>query len=155
MLGVRRAYGERLKGPRLFDLGQLVLVAWTLLAAGVLYSSIHRGLLGSPDMQVAGNGSWAQDLRWFTDRSPALLPTAWAVSVPLLVYRLAMLAWALWLASSLVRWLPWAWTGFATGGFWRPLRAARPPAPAAAAPVAAATAAATGGEAQTDPARSP
>ena len=34
-------------------------------------------------------------------------------SVPLLVYRLAMLAWALWLALSLLR---WAWDSFTTGG---------------------------------------
>lgn len=150
VLGVRRAHGERVKSARLFDLAQLVLVAWTILAFAVLFGSIHRGLLGSPDMQVSGNGSWAQDLRWFTDRSPARLPTAWAISVPLLVYRVAMLAWALWLASSLVRWLPWAWTGFSAGGFWRPFRRARPA-------VAAATLAATQPvvEAQAAPERSP
>jgi len=33
--------------------------------------------------------------------------SAWVISVPLLVYRLAMLAWALWLALALLRWLRW------------------------------------------------
>ena len=30
-----------------------------------------------------------------------------------------MLAWALWLASSLVGWLKWGWECFTTGGHWK------------------------------------
>jgi hypothetical protein len=30
-----------------------------------------------------------------------------------------MLAWALWLAFSLIKWLGWGWTCFAEGGMWR------------------------------------
>jgi len=30
-----------------------------------------------------------------------------------------MLAWALWLAASLIRWLRWAWEQFSTGGCFR------------------------------------
>ncbi len=30
-----------------------------------------------------------------------------------------MLAWALWLALAMIRWLPWAWTSFSAGGLWR------------------------------------
>jgi len=44
---------------------------------------------------------------------------AWVISVPLLVYRLAMLAWALWLAIALLRWLRWGWECVTTGGGWR------------------------------------
>jgi hypothetical protein len=29
-----------------------------------------------------------------------------------------MLAWALWLANSLVGWLKWAWEQFSDGGLW-------------------------------------
>jgi hypothetical protein len=32
-----------------------------------------------------------------------------ALSLPLWVWRLLMLLWALWLASRLLRWLPWCW----------------------------------------------
>jgi len=39
--------------------------------------------------------------------------------VPLLFYRLAMLAWALWLASAIVGWLRWGWQSVNTGGGWR------------------------------------
>ncbi len=49
-------------------------------------------------MQIAGNGSALESLRWTADRIPGALPRPLVISVPLLVYRLAMLAWALWLA---------------------------------------------------------
>jgi hypothetical protein len=45
------------------------------------------------------------------DLAAETLPRAWVISVPLLAYRLAMLAWALWLAQVLLgvpalRWAP-------------------------------------------------
>jgi hypothetical protein len=51
---------------------------------------------------------------------------AWLFSVPVLVYRLAMLAWALWLAQALLRWMRWGWQCFSSGELWRPLREERP-----------------------------
>jgi hypothetical protein len=33
-----------------------------------------------------------------------------------------MLAWALWLAQALLRWLRWGWLCFTSGELWRPLR---------------------------------
>jgi hypothetical protein len=58
-------------------------------------------------------------LRWFVDRSGTTMPGAWALTLPMLAYRIAMLAWALWLALAMVRWLPWAWESFSSGGLWR------------------------------------
>jgi hypothetical protein len=43
-------------------------------------------------------------------------------------YHLAMLAWALWLAASVLRWSRWAWSCFTEGGLWRPMTGPRPPA---------------------------
>jgi len=37
-----------------------------------------------------------------------------------------MLAWALWLALALLRWLRWAWESLAAGGGWRPWPSWRP-----------------------------
>jgi hypothetical protein len=37
----------------------------------------------------------------------------------MLAYRGAMLAWALWLAVSLLRWLRWGWISFSEGGIWK------------------------------------
>jgi hypothetical protein len=124
-LGWRRRTVEL--SPRAFDARQVLLAGWTLVMLVLLFAAIRQGLLGSPDMQIAGNGSTATQLRWYTDRAAAELPRAWVVSVPVLVYRLAMLAWAMWISTALVgRWLPWAWESFGTGGLWRRLRRTAP-----------------------------
>ena len=109
------------------NLVQLVLVGWTLLAALFLFNAVRVGLLGYPDMLIAGNGSDAAVLRWYQDRFAAQIETAWVVSAPVLAYRLLMLAWALWLAVSMLRWVRWAWESFAAGGYWqRPAPRVRP-----------------------------
>jgi hypothetical protein len=46
----------------------------------------------------------------------------WVISAPILLYRGLMLAWSLWLAYALLKWLGWAWECFSAGGLWRPLR---------------------------------
>ncbi len=103
----------------LFNLRQMFLVAWSAAALVVLGVAIQGGLLGHPDMQIGGNGSSASVLRWFADRTGPELSRAWVLSVPVLVYRLAMLAWALWLARALLRWLRWGWAAFNSGGLWK------------------------------------
>jgi hypothetical protein len=123
-LGWRAERGTALAG-RWFDLLQLALVALSGAALIALLLSINRGLLGTPEMQIAGNGSNAHLLRWYQDRASATPAQAWLFSVPVLVYRLAMLAWALWLAQALLRWLRWGWQCFTSGELWRPLRTAK------------------------------
>ncbi len=134
VLGLRRKEGEKLRRAVTFDFFQLVLAGWTLAALGILLWSVQQGLLGTPDMQIAGNASSAEHLSWYADRVAGPLPEPWMISVPLLVYRLAMLAWALWLALSLLRWLRWGWESYTTGGGWRRLLKPRHPTPAATAP---------------------
>ena len=118
-----------------FDLRQLLLVSWTLIAAMCLVEAIHEGLLGQPDMQIEGNGSYGSSLSWYQDRvdsseaGAGLVPRPWVLSVSMWWYRGLMLAWALWLAWSLVRWLPWAWQSFGTGGLWRSLTPTPPQGP--------------------------
>jgi len=124
-LGWRAQRGTTVPG-RWFDLMQIALVALTGAALIALLLSINRGLLGAPEMQIAGNGSTAHLLRWYQDRAMAMPAQAWLFSVPVLVYRLAMLAWALWLAQALLRWLRWGWDCFASGELWRPLRVEKP-----------------------------
>ena len=124
LLSWRGTRGDRLPWRR-FDIVQVGIVAWTLGAAGVLFEAIEQGLLEQPDMQVEGNGSSAESLRWFVDRTGGNLPQPWVLSVPLFAYRVVMLLWALWLAASLLRWVPWAWAQFSESALWRP-RPARP-----------------------------
>jgi hypothetical protein len=120
-LGWRRDNAERASDAA-FDGLQLLLAGWTAVALAGLLWAVQQGLLGLPDMQISGNGSNGHLLRWYQDRSDAATPSAWLVSVPILFYRLAMLAWALWLARALVAWLRWGWDCFGNGGLWRPLR---------------------------------
>jgi hypothetical protein len=103
----------------IFNLRQALIAAWTLVALVILGVSLYQGLLGAPEMQLAGNGSSADSLRWFTDRSGDTLPEARMLSVPLMVYRGAMLAWALWIALALLGWLRWGWGAFSAGGAWK------------------------------------
>ncbi|WEN14814.1 hypothetical protein PY254_16515 [Rhodanobacter sp. AS-Z3] len=103
----------------LFNLQQAGLAALTVLALLVLIGAVPTGLLGLPDMHVAGNGSMASSLRWFADQSTGLLPSCGVLSVSLWYYKLAMLAWALWLANALIGWLQWAFQSWTHGGYWR------------------------------------
>jgi hypothetical protein len=101
-----------------FNLLQVGLVLLSLLTLSTLFWAVQQGLLGLPQMQVGGNGSSAYQLNWYQDRSGEQLPLARVFSVPLLVYRLLMLAWALWLAFSLLSWVKWAWESFSHRGRW-------------------------------------
>jgi len=122
-IGWRGAAGARVRPWWAFDLMQLALVVATGLALLALFEAVQRGLLGQPEMQIAGNSSTLTALRWTADRVPGALPRPLVLSFPLLVYRLAMLAWALWLATALLRWVRQGWQALGTGGLWRP----RPP----------------------------
>jgi len=104
---------------RRFNALQVALVCLTFLALGQLFAAVAQGLLGSPDMQIAGNQSTALSLHWYQDRNAAVLPSATVISIPLISYRLLMLAWSLWLAFALLNWVKWGWACFAKNGIWR------------------------------------
>jgi hypothetical protein len=131
-LGWRRR--EPRRGAFPFDALQLLLAAWSAVALVLLFGAVKHGLLGLPDMQIAGHGSSAGHLSWFLDRTGAVLPRPWVVSLPLFIYRLATLAWALWLALAVVRWLKWGWECLIDGGLWKPLRRPRSVEPPVVAP---------------------
>jgi len=106
--------------PR-FNLRQAGLALLTLLFLGSLVASVPMGLLGQPDMHIAGNGSSAYGLHWYAAGTPdGTFPEATVISLPLWVYRLLMLLWSLWLATALMRWLSWGWSAYTHGGLWKP-----------------------------------
>jgi len=127
LLGWRRTHGPQ-ELARAFNGLQLLVIVSTLAALAGLLLSIQQGLLGLPEMQIAGNDSSAHQLRWFQDISTEILPRVSVYSVPLFVYRLAMLLWALWLARALLGWLRWGWESFTSGGLWQPRRRKEPAA---------------------------
>ncbi len=115
--------------PLGFNATQILLVGWTLAFLAGLYAVVHVGLLLEPDMQVAGADSSGSLLAWYVDRVDGALPRPWVLSLPLWTWKALMLAWSLWLATGLVRWLPWAWKAFSAGQLWSPRRKKEPPAP--------------------------
>lgn len=100
---------------------QVFIVFATFLAFWLMFYAIWQGLLGLPHMQIEGNGSWEYGLNWYQDHASDTLPQAWVISVPLMVYRLLMLAWSLWLAFAMLRWVQWGWRCYSHNGLWRKL----------------------------------
>ncbi|MCB2184515.1 MAG: hypothetical protein KQH63_21030 [Desulfobulbaceae bacterium] len=117
-LGARKRLHGKMDGG-LFNLVQLGIGFLTLVSLVTLVAAVQHGLLGHPDMAIAGNGSSSYLLKWYQDRVVEVLPQIWIFSVPILVYRLIMLAWALWLAFSVLRWLRWGWDCFSEGALWQ------------------------------------
>ncbi len=103
-----------------FNLIQIALAGITVIALLSIVAALPQGLLGAPDMHVAGHNSNAAVLSWFADRSESVLPTAAVVTVPMWIYKALILVWALWLSFALLRWLPWVWSCFSSQGYWRP-----------------------------------
>lgn len=114
--------------PQRFKLLQVFSAGLAIVAILAVVSAVPGGLLAHPDMRIAPWG-YPDELVWFIDQSSASLPTPSVLSISLWWYKIAMLAWALWLSFALTRWTRWAWQVFARDGVWprRPL----PPPPAA------------------------
>jgi hypothetical protein len=104
-----------------FNLVQLLLAIWTLASLFGLYLAIERGLLGIPDMQIAGNGSTDFRLHWTQDRISTFLPQPTVFVLPQWIFHLLMLLWSLWLALYLLKWLRWGWQCYTSGGIWKKL----------------------------------
>jgi hypothetical protein len=109
----------------LIQIGLGVLAAAAILA---VVAAVPGGLLARPDMRIAGAADYGV-LEWFVDQTRDALPRPGVISVSLWWYKIAMLAWALWLSFALTRWLKWAWEVFARDGLWRSRPSAPPPAP--------------------------
>lgn len=102
-----------------FNMVQLVIVFLTIMSLITLVVVVSRGLLGTPEMFISGNGSYSNQLAWFSPAESPQLGQPWAFSVSIWYYRLLMLLWGLWLANAVIRWLITGWRQFTEGGAWR------------------------------------
>ena len=102
-----------------YNLLQVFLVLLTAGALSILVAAVAQGLLGNPEMFIVGNGSGRTLLRWYSARADTILPRPSFLSVSMWWYRFLMLAWALWIAAALIRWLRWGWRQFSEGGCFR------------------------------------
>ena len=102
-----------------FDVLQLFLVVLTIVSLVTLVVVVSRGLLGTPEMFITGNGSVGSQLIWFSPAEGTELGQPWALSISIWYYRLLMLLWGLWLANAVIRWLMAGWQQFTAGAGWR------------------------------------
>lgn len=132
-LDLRSRHSGKIHASPLFNLIQVALVAWTVLAIATIVGALPESLLASPDMKIYGEQSGR--LTWFVDqvKSAVAWPQAVVVSVPIWVYRALMLSWALWLAVSALNWLRDGLRSWLRDGHWHKisLRARPVPNPAA------------------------
>jgi hypothetical protein len=119
-LALLKIRGEKKEAPASsgFNLAQVGLYILSVITLLSLLGSIPYSLLAEPDMYIEGYQSYGHRLSWFEDKSAGNLSHAWVVSLPMWVYRVSMLLWALWLAFALMRWIPWAWAQLGHLGFW-------------------------------------
>ena len=110
-----------------FNFMQLSLIALIGASLSIMVGAVANGLLGSPDMQITGNGSSSYLLKWYQDRATTILPQPEIISVPIWIYRVLMLAWAMWLATSLLKWIKWGWQALSADEFWRKKSKPNPP----------------------------
>ena len=118
-LGLKQRTADQIDDNYTYCFIQVFLAMLTVSALAVLVYGIHQGLLGTPQMQITGNGSSAYHLNWFADRVNNQLPEAKLISVPLSIYKSLMLFWAIWIAFKLLDLLVWGWQCFTEGGLWR------------------------------------
>ena len=100
------------------NLTQIGLVVLTFIALVTIVGAISAGLLGNPDMMIAGNNSYSHNLNWYSDRIIGAMAEPTVISVSIWFYRALMLLWAVWIAFSLIKWLKWSWKVFSQGDMW-------------------------------------
>ncbi|CAA6808710.1 MAG: Unknown protein [uncultured Sulfurovum sp.] len=117
ILRYKEVNSESLKGTKK-NLLQVAIVLLTLVALVSIVGAVSVGLLGSPEMLIAGNNSYGHTLNWYSDRIGVTLENPTVISVSIWYYRVLMLIWAMWISFSLIKWLTWAWSIFSKGDMW-------------------------------------
>ncbi len=105
--------------PWVFQLTQILLGILALIFLVSLIAGVKTGLLGVPDMMVAGGGSTNWQWIWYQDRQGAEYVSAGLVSLPMWLWKSLMLVWSFWIASRVIVWGKQAWAAASRGGMWR------------------------------------
>lgn len=116
--GRERVEAQNLR-PWAFNLLQLVLGILALFFLVAMIAGVKRGLLGVPDMMVAGGGSSNWQWIWYQDRQGMDYISAGMVSLPMWIWKGLMLVWSFWIASRMIVWGKLAWAAASRGGMWR------------------------------------
>jgi hypothetical protein len=103
----------------IFNLSQLFLYAFSAIAIISLVSVVPISLLSNPSMGIEGYQSYGNTLTWFADRADSKLPSVTILSISVWFYKAIMLVWVLWLSTSILSWIKWAWKAIGVHGYWQ------------------------------------
>ncbi|MGE4519813.1 MAG: hypothetical protein AB7E04_09935 [Desulfobacteraceae bacterium] len=104
---------------RYFNLIQTGIIFLLIMSAGIIYDAVSSGLLGIPDMQIAGNGSYSGSLKWFSDKSENIIPSAFVILAPINLWKLILFLWSLWISAFLINKTPYIIDSLKHEGFWK------------------------------------
>lgn len=102
-----------------FNLMQIGLALLSFAVIALFIEAIRRGLLFQPDMTLAGSYGVVDNPSWYLDYVGKTLPQPSVYTLPLWAWRFFMLVWASWLVFNVLRWIPWAFENFTSGGMWK------------------------------------
>lgn len=100
-----------------FNAYQFGFAILTIFVISGMISVVAKGLLLTPESFIAGYQSSFTSLFWYSQEYSAQ-NSPWLLSVPIWLYRVLMMAWAVWLAFNMLDWLKSCWTAFSNEGFW-------------------------------------
>ena len=103
----------------LFNLSQLFLYAFSAVAIISLLAVVPISLLSSPSMGIEGYQSYGNTLTWFADKAEGKLPSVTILSISMWFYKTIMLVWVIWLSTSILSWIKWAWKIIGEHGYWK------------------------------------
>lgn len=103
----------------IFNLSQLFLYAFSAMAIISLLAVVPISLLSHPSMGIEGYQSYGNTLTWFADRADGQLPGVTILSISVWFYKAIMLVWVLWLSTSILSWVKWAWKIIGVHGYWQ------------------------------------
>ena len=103
----------------MFNLSQLFLYAFSAVAILSLISVVPISLLSNPSMGIEGYQSYGNTLTWFADKADGQLPSVTILSISVWFYKAMMLVWVIWLSTSILSWIKWAWKTIGIHGYWQ------------------------------------
>ena len=105
----------------LFNLSQLFLYGFSAVAIISLIAVVPISLLSNPSMGIEGYQSYGNTLTWFADKADGKLPAVTFLSISVWFYKAIMLVWVIWLSTSILSWIKWAWKIIGIHGYWQSL----------------------------------
>ncbi|MCB9480787.1 MAG: hypothetical protein H6680_03035 [Desulfobacteraceae bacterium] len=105
-----------------FNLIQTGIILLLIMSASIIYDSVSSGLLGIPDMQITGNGSYSGTLKWFTDKCDNILPKPFIIMAPINMWKLIIFLWSIWISAFLINKTPYIIDSLKHDGFWKKTR---------------------------------